>query len=136
MSDLRRAATNFSSHIYEFAAPIYGFHHLRQHGGENDLSRAYLDIARLYAFGYAAVALHAAGIPASLSILSRKSGRSGLAVDLSSVAFEGLFLPIALESAMLGIDEEDFSGKLRIAAQTLELPEFMNKIIRAICEAC
>lgn len=136
LNDVRNASRRITSKIMTFVAPTYGFHPFRQHGGDNDLSHDFISIARLYGLGHAAVALHGFGIPYSLAVLEKKSGRCGLVSDFASIVFEGLLLPIALESAMLGLDKETLCANIRSASHQMRLTDFLLQSIREVCETC
>jgi CRISPR-associated protein Cas1 len=133
---LFKASIIYERSVHNFAAPTYGFNIPRQPGSEFDISNRYLDVANYFAYGYASVALHGLAIPFSSSIFIGNSHRSGLIFDIASLIMDGICLPIALEAAMSGRDDEEMSKAMQRAMQEHNVLEYLFKTIKSLSDIC
>jgi CRISPR-associated protein Cas1 len=131
---LLKAKNQFEKSVYGVAAPLYGFNEERRPGSSFDISNRYLDIANYVAYGYAAIALHGMAIPFSFSVIHGRTGRSGLVHDLAGLLIDSVCLPVALDSAASGRDEDEMCLAIRLAMQEHDVLDYLFKTVKTLCE--
>ncbi|WP_018871528.1 MULTISPECIES: type I-F CRISPR-associated endonuclease Cas1f [unclassified Thioalkalivibrio] len=106
-------ATQLLSAEAQWAKGLYGF--LARHwsirdfhrdegkqatGSAADVANGLIDHGNYLAYGYAATALHALGIPYAMPVLHGKTRRGGLVFDVADLVKDSLVLPVAFEMAV------------------------------------
>jgi CRISPR-associated protein Cas1 len=96
--------------LYKLAATTSKYGDFRRlHGGSGtDFANKFLDHGNYLAYGMAATATWAIGLPHGLAILHGKTRRGGLVFDVADLIKDAVVLPQSFIAAMAGEDAQEF----------------------------
>jgi len=122
--------------LYKMAANAvnYGEFIRAKRGGGTDIANRFLDHGNYLAYGLAAVATWALGLPHGLSVLHGKTRRGGLVFDVADLIKDALILPLAFIAAMEGDDEQEFRQRCIRLFQRAEALDVMIVALQEISQ--
>ncbi len=136
-SDVLAQEAAMTKALYKLAANAVQFGDFtRAKGGSGvDIANRFLDHGNYLAYGLAATACWAMGLPHGLSVLHGKTRRGGLVFDVADLIKDALVLPQAFIAAMAGDDEQEFRQRVISGFQQGEALDRMIDAIKEVATA-
>ncbi|WP_018176614.1 type I-F CRISPR-associated endonuclease Cas1f [Thioalkalivibrio sp. AKL8] len=143
-TQLLSAEAGWAKELYGFLARHWSVEGFQREEGKNagesvsDIANGLIDHGNYLAYGYAATALHALGIPYAMPVLHGKTRRGGLVFDVADLVKDSLVMPTAFEMAAKKGSERDlnreFRGRVIETAHESKSLSKMIDTIKALCQ--
>jgi len=110
VTDLLTEEARLTKALFRLAVTTVGYGEFSRakRGTGTDPANRFLDHGNYLAYGLGAVATWVLGLPHGLAVLHGKTRRGGLVFDVADLFKDGIILPQAFISAVLGHEEQEF----------------------------
>jgi CRISP-associated protein Cas1 len=115
-------------------ASRYGEFTRAKRGSGADAANRFLDHGNYLAYGLAATATWALGLPHGLAVLHGKTRRGGLVFDVADLVKDAVILPQAFLSAVRGDEEQEFRSACIESLTRSESLDFMIDTVKAVAD--
>lgn len=135
-TDLLTLEARLTKALFQQAATTVGYGEFARakRGEGTDPANRFLDHGNYLAYGQAATATWALGIPHGLAVLHGKTRRGGLVFDVADLVKDAVILPQAFLSAMRGDEEQEFRQACIEQLTRSESLDFMIDTVKAIAQ--
>ncbi|WP_353661863.1 type I-F CRISPR-associated endonuclease Cas1f [Hydrogenimonas sp. SS33] len=108
---LLQLEADLTKRLYKHAANITGLSGFSRQRSHADPANDFLDHGNYLAYGLAATALWALGIPHAFALMHGKTRRGALVFDIADLAKDAIVLPNAFIGAKEGIEDREFRAR-------------------------